>query len=1729
MATKSYAIPKKETVESQITALAQSVGNQITNLAETVDAQMSVLEEEVLNINGMENADLLVDPDTNFLYISNNGTPIGWGVRLPEGGSGGGGTIINNAIITLTNNTGWVQKTTAYGFDCVANFAWSSMEQGAATGNGIMRVNVNSIDKYTSEIVQGNISVNLGNWLALGANTVKIFVSDIYGNTRIILLNISTVSISLESSFIANTPFLGAIHYTYTPTGEASKTMHFVVDGIEIGSAVVTASGREQYYDIAALSHGSHSLLVYFTATIENQEVTSNELYYDLMCLEAGGTNPIIASAFRTDSFSQYATIAIPYRVYNPSSVESTVELYANNVLINTISADRDEQTWSYRATVAGQLVLKIVCSSVEKTFTITIAALNIDVAAETSGLSLHLTSYGRDNGESNPAIWEYGGVQSVLTGFNWVSDGWQTDEDGVVCLRVTGDARVMIPHNLFSGDSRVTGKTIEIDFATKDVLDYETDIISCYMGGIGIKINPQKALIESEQSQMETLYKENEHIRLSFVIEKQNDHRLIFCYVNGILSRAVQYPVYDNFTQAAPVGISIGTDLCTTDIYSIRVYDTNLTRHQLLNNWIADTQIVEDMLERYNRNNIFDEYGNIIIAKLPNYLPYLILTAPELPQYKGDKKIVTGSYVDPLHPEKSFTFTGASANVQGTSSQYYARKNYKIDFKNGFDYNGVNSSDYRLRDDSIPEHEFTFKADVASSEGVNNTELVRIYNDTCPFKTPPQMVNPVVRQAIDGFPIVVFWNNGTQTSFLGKYNFNNDKADLDTFGFTNNDESWEILNNTSDRVLFKSGDFTGDGWMSDFEARQPEDYFDTAKLQPFVAWVASTDQSAATGSLLPAPVTYEGVEYAVDIASYRLAKFKAELETQVELESVLFYYLFTELFLMTDSRAKNAFPTKFDTGKWCFLPYDADTAMGTNNEGSLVFSYELEDIDLLSGATIFNGQNSVLWINLRQAFYPELITMYQDLRSTGELSYQKVKQIFEDHQAKWSEAIFNEDAFFKYLEPLFDDNTTAYLGMLQGSKAEQRKWFLYNRFRYLDSKYQAGDSINDLITIRGYAKSNVTITPYADIYATVKYGSYTVQERALRGSDYTLECPLDNVNDTEIYIYSASQLKSVGDLSGFKVGYAEFSLAAKLQSLKLGDSAAEYSNTNLTVLHLGNNVLLQTLDVRNCPNLIQTVDLSGCTNIENIYFDGTATTGVILPNGGVIKVLHLPGTITNLTIKNQGGITDFSMPSYENINTLRIENTPNLPLQDIIYGATELSRVRLIGIDESFADDSILGGLMNLGGLDEQNNNINSPVVTGKCYITTVGDDRLLLLQAAFPDLQITYGQILTTYVVTFKNWDDTVLDVQYVVSGESAIEPITRQYNPIATPTKAPTAQYTFAYLGWDSGLTNIFADKTIKPTWTQTINKYTVSFYNGATLLQTINNVNYGSSAAYTGAAPVAPEGYLFEGWLPSNLNIQGDTVCIAQFSEIAMPDTFKSLEDLTWGEIAWLLANGTIVTPGGIKGLTTDGGTTVWFSVGSEKTLLLNTNEALTLQVYDFQHDTISGTTDKAKITFGLKYAMATTKRMNATNTNVGGWDATELRGWMNTILLSQIPYGPQGLIKQVDKYTTSGGANGVGIITSTDKLFLPSYEEVGFPGTSIVASSELALTSIYPKFTTADASRIVKISNSVGAGAQWWTRSTRLSSGEKFQAVGTGGTSPTIEANALNSIVFCFCI
>ena len=920
-----------DSIAAQALQQANNAVNEVAGVEETVSTVQQSYTVLELALSGKVDGGYV---ENNALYLTSGGEVVAGPFEgIGGGGGGGGGGATNNAVLTLENTSGFVSQTIASGGDCTLSVSWSSIEDQMPTGPGSLTIRVNSIVKAVLDVAQGAVSVNVKDYISAGSNTVQLQVTDSYGNSRVKNFTITVVELSLVSSFDDAATQSGTLVFPYTPYGAVSKTVHVFLDGVEQETVTTSVSGKQQSYLVPQQTHGAHTLRMYFEATINGNTVRSNELYYEIIWVRISETTPIISSSYSQFNVTQYATVSIPYIVYTPGSQMSDVVVKVGNVIISEVTVDRSRQTLSYRFNNSGTQTLTITTGSVTKTMTFTVTAADIDVQAETNGLALYLSSASRSNNEANPAIWTYGSetpIEVAFSNFNWKSDGWIADDEGITAMRVTGDARLTIPYQPFAQDFRSTGKTIEIEFATREVLNYDAVILSCLDQGRGLSMTAQSCTLRSEQSSISMQFKEDEHVRVGFVVEKRSGFRRIYCYINGVVSGVVQYPDGDDFSQVTPANISIGSNYCTTDIYCIRVYDTDLSFQQMEENWIADTQDGSLLLERYGRNNIRDEYGSVVISKLPSDLPYFIIECAELPQYKGDKKTCAGRYVDPSNPAKSFTFTGAQIDVQGTSSQYYERKNYKVKFKNGFINAAGNPVEtYQMRTNSIPTDVFCFKADVASSEGANNVELAILYNDACPYQTPAQETDARVRQGIDGFPMVIFWNDTSSgtTTFLGKYNFNNDKSTEEVFGFTEGDESWEVKNNTSDRVLWKSDDYSSMGvdednkpildWLNDFEARYPDTdpaYTDATQLQEFATWMVSVDPEQATGNALTGSVTIVDGEtsttYTHDTAAYRKAKFRAELGNYVELDSALFYYLFTELFLMVDSRAKNMFPS---------------------------------------------------------------------------------------------------------------------------------------------------------------------------------------------------------------------------------------------------------------------------------------------------------------------------------------------------------------------------------------------------------------------------------------------------------------------------------------------------------------------------------------------------------------------------------------------------------------------------------------------------------------------------------------------------------------------------------------------------------------------------------------------------------------------------------------------------
>jgi hypothetical protein len=195
---------------------------------------------------------------------------------------------------------------------------------------------------------------------------------------------------------------------------------------------------------------------------------------------------------------------------------------------------------------------------------------------------------------------------------------------------------------------------------------------------------------------------------------------------------------------------------------------------------------------------------------------------------------------------------------------------------------------------------------------------------------------------------------------------------------------------------------------------------------------------------------------------------------------------------------------------------------------------------------------------------------------------------------------------------------------------------------------------------------------------------------------------------------------------------------------------------------------------------------------------------------------------------------------------------------------------------------------------------------------------------------------------------------------------------------------------------------------------------------------------------------------------------------------------------------------------------------FISVGDEKNITLTTNETLTLQVYDCNHDDLAGG-GKAGVTFGLKNLMATTQQMNSSNTNVGSFAGSAMYTWLQGTLYNSLPADLKAVIKSVSK-KTSGGNQLTSIRTDVMKMFLFSEVEC-FGATSNSVAGE---GTQYPIFTDAT-SRIKKLSNGSGSAADWWERSPYSGNAASFCLVNSSGNAYDNNATRISGVCFGFCV
>lgn len=1513
-------------LQSDVAGLTESVELLDENL-QKLDSEMETLGENIAH--PVPSIEWSEDTRTLSLLIDDD---VQQSVTI-SGGGGGGSTEGSTVTIERISPT-TASMTVLSGNSAPIEYGFTSVDtSNEETGDGTAVWTVGTTKVATVTVTQGSNTFDPSAYLSFGSNKVKVTITDSFGNIATKIWTINVIEFKIESTFDDSVFYSGDVTFRYVPYGDATKLVHFILDSKEIATYETAITGRQLTQTISGQSHGAHLLEVYMTATINSEEVQSNSIYRDIIWIDTENTTPVIGCSIYSIVAKQYNTTTIPYVVYDPQNNPANITLLEDGETLYTLIVDRTQQVWSYKSNTSGTKTLSIVCGETVKEISAVIEDLGIKIEPVTTNLVFDFNPSGNSNNDVD-RLWTDGTYSiSVSDDFDWTNGGYQIDSDGDTYFCVKAGTTATLDYKLFADDAKDTGKNFKIIYKITNVRDYDALAFSCYQGGIGFRIQAQEATLNSELNSVTApAVEENPNytkpIEMELNILPAKEYTEMVLWTNAVPTRAKPYATTDNFTQPDPVGITIGSEDCDIQIYRMKAYTMNLTDDEILDNYIADAKNADEMINRYLIEQIVNANGDIDADILAKNCPDLRVLKISAPTFAVDKTAISNTVVEHIFKggrAVTDNWVGVGKHKgQGTSSIAYLESALNIDIDiSSFEFaDGSTGTSYAMTENSIPESYFNIKVNVASSENANNSRLADDYNEFNPYRRTARINDSRVRDCMEFHPCAIFLqetDTENATVFTdGKWHFyacgdfGNSKKNSDAMGMDPNNHKEvivEVLNNTDAQTLFLSDDLSAELWggKQSFEFRYINDNCTEDEIQEAKdAW-----QTLLTWVVNATPET-----------------FVAEFEDHFIKNSVLFFYLFTERHCMVDNRAKNTFWHTEDLIHWdiCFN-YDNDTAEGCNNTGGLTLTYGLEDIDTIGDGYVFNAANSKIWCYVRDYMFDDLQAMYQSLDTTLVWRASRFIKKMRDYQEIKPKRLVIADMRRKYFRTYEDNGTTSYLEMMHGDKELKMIQFEYYQDPYIASKYMGSTCVSDAITIRGYTPTtwagvepngDLHITPYADVYIVVKYGTgYIVRQRAKRNTEYLIECPISEMNDTEVYPYSASMFKSIGDISGFypRILYADNGV--KLTTIIAGSDAEGYSNSNMKEFTVNNNILLEYLDIRNTPNLAQSMDLSNCANLETFYADGSGITGVIFAPGGKIKIAHLPETIISITAKNLNFMEDLEIEGYDNITTLTIENCSSIDALDIINNSPNLNRIRVTGIDWTLADDTLLNTLLGMTGINENGYNTTQSVLAGKVYVPIVKEKLLEQYHEAWSDLEISYKEMVNQYTVTFQNYDGKVLNTQYVTKGEVPVDPVAAGL--IDVPTRESSVSTVFTYSGWDQVLTTVFANMTFTAVYDESVRKYTVQYKSEGTLLGDPIEAEYGTYVYYEGETPTYTTlesnfvYSLFRGWDDDGY-VDGDKVINAVYDTMTYTDGYYDDKDLSEMSMVELYALTTSLTKG-----------------------------------------------------------------------------------------------------------------------------------------------------------------------------------------------------------------------
>lgn len=1547
---------------------------------------------------------------------------------IAGGGSSSGTTTTTNLVVERVTSSPIVATPTD---KIEIQYTYSSTDSDGEEIDGTYTWKLGTSILATGACIQGTNTFDATDFVSVGTQKLTLTVVDDGGSAVVKTWTVQIVDVRLESAFSDKITYTAnkTVNFTYTPYGAVAKTVHFILDGEELESVVTTASGTLQSYTLPAQEHGAHLLECYITATVNSMDIETAHIFKDIIWYDEESTTPVIGCIYRYDHYGkvaarQYDSTNIVYYVFDPATGTPTVTHTADEVTSsNTLSGSSN--TWTYKTDVVGEHSLVIACKDTSVTIVMDIQELGIDIEPVTGGLTFDFNPISLSNNSSD-RLWvdENTGVAlTVSDNFDWTNGGYQLDSDGNKYFCVKAGTEAYIDYKLFEQDASVAGSEFKVVFKVTNVRDVDATFLSCVSGDtqVGLRMDAHAAYLMTSATGAEPLYmpySENDIIEFEFNInpidsEAEDATALIMSYEDGTGYRPLLYDgnhrLYQYAADAVP--ITIGSPDCDVHIYRMKAYDVALSDASILANFIADARDSETMLDRYDRNQIYNDSNALTPESVAQACPDLKIIKIDAPYFTQDKnEMIKNTTVQCIHKNGDSALDNWIArncyhSGQGTTSNEYGYSGRNLNIYMCFDgtyqhkrvtYDSAYITELTMGDGtkysdgtgkvtltrgSVPNALFNIKVNIASSENANNALLAQRYHRYLPYTPVSAKRDPNAKTTMEFVNCVVFIRENdtdltthrefqdTDWHFYALGNIG-DSKDTDQTRTNDPDDHnefvVEIADNTYPNSTFPTGVTDSDGkqvypisesqWVAGNTAYDTlynnwGDTFEFRYSHPDI-----TDEEEAAN-----------IQIWNDMYKWMITssdeEFVAELGDWFIEDAALYMYLFTERYTMLDNRAKNTFwhwgkvyisdaeATAMGTDKasWFtvdnekaainngyrfdFWDYDNDTAIGINNSGEMTQPYGREDIDYRTegdpnSGYVFNAAESTFFRRIRNLMYDKLAAMYLSRETANAWSSTGLITEFDNWQNQFCEELWRLDTERKYYRTYYGGTKRFLETMMNGRKRYHRRQWERDQEAYMGTKYVSANIKADQIMFRCNTPLDAVVTPhydlniipYSDMYLSVLYGNSAapMQIRAKAGQAYTIESPLgDTMDDTAILIYCASRIQALNDLSGCYIHDNDFSKAEKLQKLIIGNSTEGYTNTFMTELNIGNNALLQELNVRNCPNLVGSVNLSSCGNLETFYAEGTAITGVTFAPNGKIVSAYLPDTINTLSMRNLSYLTDLQV-SYDNLESLT-EEYSIVDEKAIVEEALDtLQTLRLSGINWTLSDTTLLNQILKM----------NSSLLSGTVTISgAIRNQELVNYANAWPDLTVVYDpqNLVTQYLVTYVNADadSTVLYEAYVDRGSTPPDPYAEGW--IAKPTMPTDAQYSYEFgtytdgvydtgSGWDEITSDTLTNRTVTAVYTKTIRTYTVTWYSRAGLSLGSTTAEYGSEVTYSGDTPTndsEESTYIynvFAGWNKSTGYITEDTDVYAIWERAELPTTDKDLSSMTPGEVYAVTASG-----------------------------------------------------------------------------------------------------------------------------------------------------------------------------------------------------------------------------